>query len=73
MRKNESTVDRAIRAGISVTTLGAGLGLGGIFTPAGAVLLGVSAVSGVTALTGYCPLYEAMGISTAASGTSLSP
>ena len=53
MTKNESTVDRAVRAGISVTALGAGLSLGGIFTPPGAALLGVSVVSGVTAAT-FC-------------------
>jgi hypothetical protein len=65
MRKNESTVDRAIRAGISVTALGAGLSMGGILTPAGAAALGVSAIAGVTAATGYCPLYTVLGISTA--------
>ena len=65
MTKNESTVDRAIRAGISVTALGAGPSLGGIFTPPGAALLGVSAISGMTAATGYCPLYTVLGISTA--------
>ena len=65
MTKNESSMDRAVRAGISVTALGAGLTLGGIFTPVGATLLGVSAIAGVTAATGYCPLYTVLGISTA--------
>jgi hypothetical protein len=65
MTKNESTVDRAIRAGISLTAFGAGLSMGGVFTPVGATLLGVSAVAGLTAATGYCPLYTVLGISTA--------
>lgn len=62
--KNESDLDRAIRAGISLSALGAGLALGGILTPPGATLLGVSAIAGFTAATGYCPLYTVLGIST---------
>lgn len=65
MRKNESTLDRAIRAGISVTALTGAVATGGLLTPVGATLLGVSAVSGLTAATGYCPLYSVVGISTA--------
>ena len=64
MTKNESDLDRAIRAGISLTALSTGLALGGILTPVGATLLGVSAVAGVTAATGYCPLYTVLGVST---------
>jgi hypothetical protein len=64
--RNESDLDRAIRAGISVTALSTGLALGGIFTPVGATLLGVSAIAGLTAATGYCPLYTVLGISTRA-------
>ena len=65
MTKNESTVDRAIRAGISVTALGAGLSLGGIFTPPGAALLGVSVVSGVTSARRCVPLYTLLDLSAA--------
>ena len=64
MTKNESDLDRAIRAGISVTALGAGLAIGGVFNPVGIALFGVSGMAGATAITGYCPLYSVLGIST---------
>lgn len=64
MTKNESDLDRAIRAGISVTALGAGLAIGGVLNPVGIALFGVAGVAAATAITGYCPLYSALGIST---------
>jgi hypothetical protein len=64
MTKNESDLDRSIRAGISVTALGTGLAIGGVFNPVGIALFGVAGIAGATALTGYCPLYSALGIST---------
>jgi hypothetical protein len=64
MTKNESDLDRAIRAGISVTALGVGLAIGGVFNPVGIALFGVAGMAGWTAVSGYCPLYSALGIST---------
>lgn len=64
MQKNESNLDRTIRAGISVTALTTGLAIGGPLNPAGIALLGVSGVAASTAVTGYCPLYSVLGIST---------
>lgn len=65
MTRNESTVDRAVRACISATALAAAVATGGLLTPVGATLLGVSVVAGITAATGYCPLYTVLGVSTA--------
>ena len=64
MTKNESDLDRVIRAGISVTALGTGLAIGGVFNPLGIALFGVAGMAGATAITGYCPLYSVLGIST---------
>ncbi|MGB7980909.1 MAG: DUF2892 domain-containing protein, partial [Candidatus Nanopelagicales bacterium] len=44
--------------------LGTGLAIGGVFNPVGIALFGVAGMAGATALTGYCPLYSALGIST---------
>lgn len=64
MTKNEGTIDRIVRGGIAVTALGTGLAVGGVFNPVGIVLFGVSGVAGLTAISGYCPLYSVLGIST---------
>jgi hypothetical protein len=64
MTKNESDLDRAIRAGISVAALGTGLAIGGVFNPVGIALFGVAGMAAATAITGYCPLYSVLGIST---------
>lgn len=64
MTTNEGTVDRVIRGGIAVTALGAGLAVGGVLNPVGIVLLGVAGMAGWTAISGYCPLYAVLGIST---------
>lgn len=64
MIKNEATIDRVIRGGISVTALTTGLAIGGVLNPVGIVLLGVGGMAGWTAISGYCPLYSALGIST---------
>jgi hypothetical protein len=66
MTPNENTVDRVIRGGIAVTALGAGTALGGVFTPPGIALFTIAGVAGATAVTGYCPLYSLLGISTRA-------
>ena len=64
MTKNEGTLDRAIRGGIAVTALGMGLAVGGVFNPIGIVLFGVAGMASWTAISGYCPLYSVLGIST---------
>lgn len=64
MTKNESDLDRAIRAGVSVTAWGTGLAVGGVFNPVGIALFGVAGMAAATAITGYCPLYSVLGIST---------
>ncbi len=64
MSPNEGTADRVIRGGIAVAALGAGTALGGVVTPAGLALYAVSGVAAVTAVTGYCPLYSVLGVST---------
>jgi hypothetical protein len=64
MTKNEGTLDRAIRGGIAVTALGIGLAVGGVLNPVGIVLFGVAGMAGWTALSGYCPLYSVLGLST---------
>ncbi|MEZ5157916.1 MAG: DUF2892 domain-containing protein [Candidatus Nanopelagicales bacterium] len=65
MTRNEGTTDRIIRGGIAVTALGTSLAIGGVFNPVGVALLGVSGMAGFTAISGYCPLYSVLGISTA--------
>ena len=64
MTRNEGTVDRVIRGGVAVTALSAGTALGGVFTPPGLALYTVSGIAAATAVTGYCPLYSVLGIST---------
>lgn len=64
MTRNEGTIDRVIRAGIAVTALGTGVAVGGVLNPVGIALFGVAGIAAVTALTGYCPLYSLLGIST---------
>ncbi|MGB7980330.1 MAG: DUF2892 domain-containing protein [Candidatus Nanopelagicales bacterium] len=64
MTKNEGNLDRVIRGGIAVTALGTGLALGGVFNPLGVGLFGVAGMAGWTAVSGYCPLYSVLGIST---------
>jgi hypothetical protein len=62
--KNEGTLDRVIRGGIAVTSLGTGLAVGGVFNPIGIALFGVAGMAGWTAISGNCPLYSVLGIST---------
>jgi len=64
MTVNESDLDRIIRAGIAVTALGAGMAVGGLFNPLGIGLFGVAGMAAFTAVSGYCPLYSLLGIST---------
>lgn len=62
---NESTTDRAIRGGVALVALGAGTVAGGVLSPVGIALYSVSGVAAFTAISGYCPLYSVLGISTA--------
>ena len=64
MTVNESNLDRAVRGGIAVTALGAGTAIGGVLNPVGIALYGIGAVAAATAVSGYCPLYSVLGIST---------
>lgn len=64
MKKNEGTLDRVIRGGISVTALGTGVAVGGVLNPVGIALFGVAGMAGWTAISGNCPLYSVLGIST---------
>jgi len=61
MKRNESTIDRVLRAVLGVVLAGIGLALGGV--PA-IVLYVLAAVMLVTAATGFCPLYKLLGIDT---------
>lgn len=64
MTVNEGDLDRIIRAGIAVTALGTGVAVGGVFNPIGIGLFGVAGMAAVTAVSGYCPVYSLLGIST---------
>ena len=64
MTKNEGNLDRIFRGGLAVTALGVGLAVGGVFDPLGILLFGVAGMAGWTAISGYCPLYSLLGIST---------
>jgi len=64
MTVNESNLDRAVRGGIAVTALGAGTAIGGVLNPVGIALYGIGTVAAVTAVSGHCPLYSVLGIST---------
>jgi hypothetical protein len=56
MHTNMSNLDRAVRAGIAVVALVVAIVIGG-GSVAGIVLLALTAVMGVTAAVGFCPIY----------------
>lgn len=64
--KNVGTGDRILRTVVGVALLGTGIwGLSSdehLSNTASGILMGVSAVPFATAATGYCPLYQALGI-----------
>lgn len=64
MTVNESNLDRAVRGGIAVTALGVGTAIGGVLNPVGIALYGIGGVAAFTAVSGHCPLYSVLGIST---------
>ena len=61
---NESDLDRLVRVGIAVTALGTGVAVGGVFNPVGIGLFAISGMAAFTAVSGYCPLYALLGVST---------
>lgn len=63
MIKNESTVDRIIRAVVAVAAIVAAVVVG-FSSPIAWVLVAVAAIMGVTAAVGFCPLYRVFGLST---------
>lgn len=63
MTRNESTLDRTVRAVLAVVLAGLAL-TAGAGSALGVVLLVVAAVLLATAAVGYCPLYALLGVST---------
>ena len=61
MKRNESNIDRIIRAVLGVALIGGGIALGGTLA---IVLYVLAAVMFVTALLGFCPLYHLLGLDT---------
>lgn len=61
MKRNESNIDRIVRAVLGVALIGGGIALGGTLA---IVLYVLAAVMFVTALIGFCPLYHLFGIDT---------
>jgi len=65
--KNVGTADRVVRTIIGLGLAGTGvygLATGDLSDTTSGVLMGVSAVPFATAATGYCPLYQVLGIDT---------
>lgn len=63
MKKNEGTIDRAVRAVVAVAALAGALAVG-IGSVGGIVLLAVAVIMAGTAAVGFCPLYRLVGVST---------
>lgn len=63
MNINEGRTDRSLRGGAAVA-LGVAAAVSGLTEPAGIVMLVVAAVLLVTAVTGFCPIYRLLGVST---------
>lgn len=63
MKRNESTLDRVVRA-VAGVGAGAVAVAVGVSTAGGVVLLAVGAILLMTAATGFCPLYRLLGLST---------
>jgi uncharacterized membrane protein len=67
LTRNESPLDRGVRAVVGAALVVASIAGLGLATPLGLVAGAVGAVLLVTAATGFCPLYRLLGIGTAAS------
>lgn len=61
MKRNESMIDRVVRAVLGVALVSIGLVVGGV---AATVMYIVAAILIVTAAIGFCPLYALLGIDT---------
>lgn len=63
MHTNESALDRVVRVVVAVAAVVAAavVGFGSVLAW---VLLAVAAIMLITAITGFCPLYRLVGIST---------
>jgi hypothetical protein len=72
MSRNESTIDRIIRATAAVlaVVVAVVVGAGSV---AGVLLLVVAAILLVTSLMGFCPLYRVLGLSTHHAATKVGP
>lgn len=64
MQKTVGSADRVLRMVVSGGAV-IGSGVLGFSSGWGVALLAVAAVMGVTAATGYCPLYSVLGVRTA--------
>jgi hypothetical protein len=62
--RNESRVDRIIRAIVGVVLLVLALAVWGLDSTAGIIALVLAVIMLVTAATGFCPLYRLFGIAT---------
>jgi len=60
--RNESNIDRIIRVVIGIVAIVAGAAIGGVGLAVGVV---VGLIMLVTATVGFCPIYSALGLSTA--------
>jgi uncharacterized membrane protein len=63
MRTNEGTVDRVLRVVLGLVAAGVAVAVG-VGSVLGVLLLVVGGVLLLTAATGFCPLYRALGMST---------
>jgi uncharacterized membrane protein len=61
MKRNESAIDRIVRAVLGAALVAVGITAGGTLA---LVLYVLAAVMFATALTGFCPLYRLFGIDT---------
>lgn len=64
MQRNEATIDRIIRGAIAVIAAVAAFVVTEPGTVLGVGLLAVAVIMAGTAITGFCPLYRLLGIST---------
>ena len=67
MKKNMGRIDRSLRLLVAAGAV-AGSGVLGFSTAGGIVLLVVAAVMVATAASGYCPLYQLLGVNTTGTG-----
>lgn len=63
MTANVGSTDKVLRLALAIAAV-IGAYLAGMSSLLGIVLLVVGAVLGVTALTGFCPIYRVLGMST---------